>query len=819
MYIKSANIFGFGKLVDQKFDFQQDYQVIRGFNESGKTTLLAFIKAVLFGFEPGNSTDEQYIPKNANQYGGELVVVDNGSQWLIRRVKVKKVIGDVTVYKDDVEFPDSALKDLLKNVDKDLYSSSYILNQKNLGSFDKLERDELIDNILTVGAVGGNEWLDLVKQLDSDAGDIYKTSKNAKKPLNMALREYNDLISQQSSMQDQKAEFAAKNAEQDKLIEDIKIISEKKDQLFKQVNQQQNVLDKKSEYDEYLTLIQEFSGNNFQTISNSDWDRFTSIDEQIKALKNNLESTQANTVKLSTEEEMVLNNYESNEVAINKIHDNLDDISHKEFNLEQLNTQIQAAQAEKNTLLTANTKLAENMTSLSNEELSAVNNAIKQDATTKTPINLYLSGIAIIIAVIGLLLPGALKAISIIAISATIWFWYQHNNEKKSMDNSPVDEYLAKHNYRGLTLDEAVMWQPQIVQLQSAGNRLTQLTSNYQAEKNDLDAWQKEIDNLNIVTDINVKSINAYFEQLNYLHKKQNDIQETQTQTKAKVAEINQQLVQLNKDQKDIVTKYQLSTVAEFSQKRTTDLQLQKQLQRIDVLKESLDNDLLEKITKNPDEFDKVINELTMKQEQLKDIEQSLNDKKGQLAQLQVEINNLANDEDYLRLERVINDKQAEIIEYYDDWVALKLGSSWVYDTLNLASSNRFPKMLERTKRYFAILTTDNYNDVKFGEKTIEVQSSDFQKFELHELSTGTIAQLFIALRCAFVMEISDLVKLPILIDDAFNDFDRDRYEAAANLIKSMSQENQIFYVMTNNIPADYFDVDHVIDLGGENDK
>ena len=51
MIIREANIGKFGKLENQKYQFSQRINVIYGANESGKSTLMQFLKAMLFGLE------------------------------------------------------------------------------------------------------------------------------------------------------------------------------------------------------------------------------------------------------------------------------------------------------------------------------------------------------------------------------------------------------------------------------------------------------------------------------------------------------------------------------------------------------------------------------------------------------------------------------------------------------------------------------------------------------------------------------------------------------------------------------------------------
>ena len=53
MQIDRAVIFRFGKLADKTVDFAPGINIVYGKNEAGKTTLHAFLTALLFGLEKG----------------------------------------------------------------------------------------------------------------------------------------------------------------------------------------------------------------------------------------------------------------------------------------------------------------------------------------------------------------------------------------------------------------------------------------------------------------------------------------------------------------------------------------------------------------------------------------------------------------------------------------------------------------------------------------------------------------------------------------------------------------------------------------------
>ena len=78
MKLQRIHINNFGKLNNLTLSFGSGIHVISGANESGKTTLHAFLKAMLFGIERGrgrsarNDPYNHYNPWNGGNYGGVL---------------------------------------------------------------------------------------------------------------------------------------------------------------------------------------------------------------------------------------------------------------------------------------------------------------------------------------------------------------------------------------------------------------------------------------------------------------------------------------------------------------------------------------------------------------------------------------------------------------------------------------------------------------------------------------------------------------------------------------------------------------------------
>src|SRR4030042_3578176 len=93
MYLARIHINGYG--IFNNYDlpggtggegFSKNLSVVIGPNESGKTTLLSFVRAVLFGFPDGRSSENPYPPVAGGKYGGLIPLVDRqGERYTVER--------------------------------------------------------------------------------------------------------------------------------------------------------------------------------------------------------------------------------------------------------------------------------------------------------------------------------------------------------------------------------------------------------------------------------------------------------------------------------------------------------------------------------------------------------------------------------------------------------------------------------------------------------------------------------------------------------------------------------------------------------------
>lgn len=141
MIIREANIGKFGKLENQKYQFAPQINVIYGANESGKSTLMQFLKAMLFGLEKTRvrktlDTYNRYEPWDTPAYFYGSMMFETGQQQFLleRNFYYKEKRAQLVNIRDgeelSVEYGD--LDMLLGNVSAAAYENTCCIGQEQL---------------------------------------------------------------------------------------------------------------------------------------------------------------------------------------------------------------------------------------------------------------------------------------------------------------------------------------------------------------------------------------------------------------------------------------------------------------------------------------------------------------------------------------------------------------------------------------------------------------------------------------------------------------------------------------------------------------
>ena len=122
-------------------------------------------------------------------------------------------------------------------------------------------------------------------------------------------------------------------------------------------------------------------------------------------------------------------------------------------------------------------------------------------------------------------------------------------------------------------------------------------------------------------------------------------------------------------------------------------------------------------------------------------------------------------------------------------------------DSLQKQLPSQTNEVIQVASEYFNRLTQGRYQAIQMKNMKIAVQNYDEKWFVASELSRGTLDQLLISIRLAFIENLSSKISLPILIDDGFVNFDSVRKKIMLQLIKELSNKVQIIYFSLDEEP------------------
>lgn len=239
---------------------------------------------------------------------------------------------------------------------------------------------------------------------------------------------------------------------------------------------------------------------------------------------------------------------------------------------------------------------------------------------------------------------------------------------------------------------------------------------------------------------------------------------------------------------------------------RIKELKAQKQLYKEQI--EGFEDDLQEIENKHSllEDYGALEHELSL-------LKKNLNPYQRDRANLTVEISNIEQDGTYQELVQQQENKKAKLLQEIEDWGSKKLAADIIYQTLRKDLANPVEEMNEIATRIFSILSYDRYKQIRMNMNSIKVKQFSDVLFEPHELSQGTLEQLYVALRLAFIISARSMIKMPIIIDDAFVNFDDYRKEGMYKVLKEISEDSQILYFSFDQDAKESFDSSNIINL------
>ena len=225
-YLKSIRIGSFGAFSERTVGpFSPHLNVVFGRNEAGKSTISAFVKGVLFGWEEARGSRNTYRPANAEREGSLVFADEDGTvRELSRARNADGLQGD---------------ESLVADIDKETYCTMFSLNSDELRTL--RGTTNLTAKLLTAGSGTGASPAEALMEIDRRLAELISRAASASNSLTNLAGEISDLraqVSQATREADRvrhlDKEFAELEAERDDMLQRIEEANERVERLTAQ---------------------------------------------------------------------------------------------------------------------------------------------------------------------------------------------------------------------------------------------------------------------------------------------------------------------------------------------------------------------------------------------------------------------------------------------------------------------------------------------------------------------------------------------------------------------------------------------------------
>ncbi|GIM46789.1 hypothetical protein DNHGIG_23380 [Collibacillus ludicampi] len=211
MRIIDLHIDGFGHFQNLRVELSPGFMVIEGPNEAGKSTLLAFIRGLLFGLD--KSLVRRYEPLGGKSYGGRMRVCDhNGHTYTLERTFGRK--GEPVIYlPDGTREGKSFLPILTGPIHSSVFYNVFAFGLNELEKLESLQHQEIHERIYSTGmGLSSVSLADLFRYLEGEMEKRYKPrgstqviaeSLRTLKELQKKIRSYQDLPESYNRLQEE----------------------------------------------------------------------------------------------------------------------------------------------------------------------------------------------------------------------------------------------------------------------------------------------------------------------------------------------------------------------------------------------------------------------------------------------------------------------------------------------------------------------------------------------------------------------------------------------------------------------------------------
>ena len=249
MKIESTQINAFGNLENKQIDLSENINIIKGNNESGKSTFLKFIVDMFYGISKNKrgkefSDYDRYKPWNSEEFSGKITyTLDNGKKYEVFRdfnKKNPKIYNETgeDISKEFAIDKTNGSKFFVEQtkIEEDTFLSTFVSCQTEV-KLEKQEQNVLVQKLANLAGTGEDNvsYKKALEKLNKRQIEEIGTLRTTGRPMNIVKEEQFSLQDEIGELEEYKEERYIIEENKNNLETKIQE-NEKKLELLKQVN-------------------------------------------------------------------------------------------------------------------------------------------------------------------------------------------------------------------------------------------------------------------------------------------------------------------------------------------------------------------------------------------------------------------------------------------------------------------------------------------------------------------------------------------------------------------------------------------------------
>lgn len=177
MFIRELQVDGYGALQGLKLELEAPVTVLYGANEAGKSTLLRFVRSMLYGFPTRKDPVERGEPVFGGRHGGRLLLSDNSDrEWLLERYAQR---GNGLVLRGDDGLERSMEQAewerfMLGGISERLFRQLFAVSLNELHELRMLQGEEIGNYLYHTGLAGGSALTSARRRISTEMDKLYR---------------------------------------------------------------------------------------------------------------------------------------------------------------------------------------------------------------------------------------------------------------------------------------------------------------------------------------------------------------------------------------------------------------------------------------------------------------------------------------------------------------------------------------------------------------------------------------------------------------------------------------------------------------------